>query len=199
MLAWLLPATGFALAATFTPGPNNTMLAASGANFGFARTAPHMAGVSLGFCVMFVSVALGAGSVLRAVPVLYTVLRYVGAAYLLYLAWKIATSAPAAGEAGTRRARPFTFLQAAAFQWVNPKAWAGAAGASVTYISPDELYLRTAAIALMFLVVTFGSVTFWTAIGAGVARLLPGPKALRTFNLVMAALLVLSILPMLGD
>ncbi len=120
----------FAFVSSITPGPNNTMLLSSGVNFGFNRTVPHMLGISCGFAVMVLAVGLGLGAVFKAYPLLYTVLRYAGAAYLLYLAYKIATSGPVR-DTGGQEGRPMSFLAAAAFQWVNPKAWVMAIGAIV--------------------------------------------------------------------
>ena len=136
-LSLLGPLALFALVSSITPGPNNVMLATSGLNFGFRRTIPHLLGVSIGFTLMVFLVGVGLGSVFQQVPALYTVLKYAGAAYLLYLAWKIAN----AGEMkdGVSRARPMTFLQAAAFQWVNPKAWVMAVGIIATHAAGQLL------------------------------------------------------------
>lgn len=199
--AWLLPALAFAVATSATPGPNNAMLAASGANFGFRRTLPHILGVTVGFpllVILVILVALGAGAVLRAWPGIDAALRWVGAAYLLSLAWRIATARPEI--AGRRTARPLSFLQAAAFQWVNPKAWVIAASAVVTYTSGGPaLPAQSAALALLFLIVTLPATSFWTGLGVGAGRLLRRQGALRAFNLAMAALLVVSLVPLLGE
>ena len=125
----------FAFVSSITPGPNNTMLLASGVNFGFARSLPHMAGVTLGFCLMILLMGLGLGSVFARFPVLYTVLRYVGGTYMLYLAWKIFRSQPASpADNHAAAAKPMGFTAAAAFQWVNPKAWVMALGSITTYL-----------------------------------------------------------------
>jgi threonine/homoserine/homoserine lactone efflux protein len=197
---WLLPALGFTVAMAATPGPNNVMVAASGATFGFAASVPHILGISVGFPVMLALIAVGAGGPLQAWPWLHEALRWIGAAYLLWLAWHIALARPA--TAGTARgSRPLTFVQAALFQWVNPKAWVTAAGGVVTYATGNGGMFATHAAVLtaMFLVVTVVAVSLWTALGAGTARLLRTPRALRRFNLVMAALLVLSLIPMLRE
>ncbi len=121
----------FALTTSITPGPNNMMLFASGVNFGFRRTIPHMLGIGAGFFALLIGVGFGLGALLKTVPLLYTVLKFAGGAYLVWIAWKIATSrALAEGQAG---AKPMTFLGAAAFQWVNPKAWVMAVTAIATY------------------------------------------------------------------
>lgn len=200
---WLLPATAFAVSMAATPGPNNVMVAASGANFGLARTLPHMLGIAIGFPAMLVLVALGAGAPLRAWPVLHTALRWVGAAYLLWLAWHIAITRPTppARDGAPRTSRPLTFLQAAAFQWVNPKAWVIAAGAIVTFTTAqgDSPLLQSLLLAAIFLAVTFPAVALWAGIGAGAARLLRTERALRAFNLCMATLLVASLVAMLCE
>ena len=201
-MTWLLSATAFAAAMSGTPGPNNAMVAASGATFGFRRTVPHMLGIATGFPLMFVAVALGAGSLLRAYPALYTGLKWLGAAYLLWLAFKIAAADPAPKADGARRSVPLSFLQAALFQWVNPKAWIVAVGGVATYTSAAgaTLFAQAAVLALIFLAVTVPVVVFWTMTGVGAARLLQDRAGLRVFNVAMAGLLVLSLLPMvIGD
>ena len=204
MATWILPALAFAVAMSATPGPNNVMVAASGATFGFRPTMPHILGISVGFPVMVALVAVGAGGPLHEFPWLQQTLRWVGGAYLLWLAWRIASAAPvAAGEDGRaraeRRGRPMTFWQAAAFQWVNPKAWVIAAGAVVTYAdgSGAAFWAQAGLLAAIFLATTILAVAMWAGIGAGVARILRTPRALRRFNLAMAGLLVLSLVAML--
>ncbi len=183
-----------------TPGPNNAMVAASGASFGFRRTLPHMLGITIGFPIMLVAVALGAGEPLRTLPWLHEALRWVGAAYLLWLAWHIAATRPEAADKRAGASRPLTFAQAALFQWVNPKAWVIAASAVVTYTSESGAVLaQAAALAIVFLVVTLPAVAFWTSVGVGAARVLRSPRALRLFNLAMAALLVASLVPLLRE
>ncbi|MDO9712987.1 LysE family translocator [Paracraurococcus lichenis] len=191
--AWLASAAGFALAMSATPGPNNAIAAATAANFGIRRSVPMMAGVAIGFPVMLLLVAFGASGLLHAVPAVMTALRWLGAAWMLWLAWGIATAAPPGP--GTAPGRPMTLLQAALFQWVNPKAWIIAVGAIATYNADAAGAL---VLAMMFAVAAFGSLLAWAALGAGTARLLRRPAALRWFNRGMAALLVLSLLPVLA-
>jgi threonine/homoserine/homoserine lactone efflux protein len=206
LAGWWLPVLAFAVSMSATPGPNNVMVAASGATFGFRPTLPHILGISVGFPLMVLLVALGAGAPLRAWPWLHDVLRWVGAAYLLWLAWHIATARPAVatgpaatGPAAPRR-RPLSFVQAALFQWVNPKAWVIAAGTVVTYTSGGPGFaIQAAILAAVFLVTTLMCVAMWTGIGAGAARILRSDRALRHFNWAMAGLLVLSLIPMLGE
>ena len=200
LTAWLLSATAFAVAMSATPGPNNAMVAASGASFGFRRTVPHMLGVAVGFPLMLVAVALGAGEALRTWPWLHAALKWVGAAFLLWLAWHIARIRPEAAAVGrAERSRPLTFLRAALFQWVNPKAWVIAASAVVTYTTTGAVLAQTAALAALFLVVTLPTVALWTGVGVGAARVLRSPRALRRFNLAMAALLVASLASLLRE
>jgi threonine/homoserine/homoserine lactone efflux protein len=176
------------------------MVTASGATWGFRRTIPHMFGIAIGLPVMLLALALGVGEVLQAAPWLHRAMRWAGAAYMLWLAWKIATADPdPAGAAGSAASRPLTFLQAALFQWVNPKAWVVALGALAAYTTATGLALmgQTALLGAIFLVVTLPLVAGWTLVGVGAARLLRTRRALRLFNLAMAALLVASLLPML--
>ena len=190
---WLGSAFAFALSMSATPGPNNAMVTASGANWGFRRSVPHMLGISVGFPLMLLTVALGAGGAIRAHPWLHEALRWVGAAYLLWLAWRIAAADPSAGEAQAG-GRPLSFLQAALFQWVNPKAWVIALSAVATYTTA---WAEAVLLAAIFLVVTLPVVAGWTLVGVGAARLLRGRAALRAFNWAMAALLLLSLMPIL--
>ncbi len=183
----------FAFVSSITPGPNNLMLMASGANFGFRRTVPHMLGVGLGFGLMVVLVGLGLVRIFDAFPVTHMILTIVGIAYLLWLAWKIAhAAAPDTARAG---ARPFTFLQAALFQWVNPKAWQMAVTA-ITLYAPDRSALSILWVGLVFAAVNLPSVSTWTVLGQQMRRLLSSPQRLRLFNGAMAALLVASLLPL---
>lgn len=200
----LLALIGFAFVTSVTPGPNNLMLMASGANFGFRRSLPHMLGISLGHALMVFLVGLGIGAVFLAVPVLAIVLKAAAVVYMLWLATKIARAAPP--EPGADPGRPFSFLQAAAFQWVNPKAWAmaltatsayapGLAGPGADPAAPGWHVM--ALLALVFAAVNLPSVSVWTLAGREVARLLTNPARLRLFNGIMAALLVASLWPVL--
>ncbi|RMO02235.1 Amino acid transporter LysE [Pseudomonas cannabina] len=185
----------FAFVTSVTPGPNNMMLLASGVNFGFSRTLPHMLGISVGFFVLVLAVGFGLGSVFRAWPVLYTLLRYVGAAYLLYLAWKIATSGPAA-ENVESKGEPFSFMNAALFQWVNPKAWIMAIGAISTYTPMQGYFYNVVVISAVFALINLPSVGIWAGFGSLLRNVLRDPLGLRIFNGVMAALLVASLYPL---
>lgn len=184
----------FACAMSFTPGPNNILLAASGVNFGFTRTIPHMAGVTLGFFVLLASCAAGLGLVFAAVPALHVALKVAGAIYMLYLAYKVST-AHLANE-GQAPARPITFLQAAAFQWVNPKAVLAAVSAIAIFVRPDHQSFDIPLMLLAFTIATAGSVLTWSAFGVALRGLLQDPSHARIFNIAMALLLVASIVPM---
>ena len=190
----ILALAAFAFVSSITPGPNNLMLMASGANYGFRRTLPHMLGVGLGFMVMLLLVGLGLIQVFDAYPVSYTVLKVVSAAYLLFLAWKIATAA--AQNSSEQNGRPFTFLQAAAFQWVNPKAIAMAFTA-ITVYAPSRDLSAVLVVALVFGGINFPCVSSWTVLGQQMKRFLMAPWRLRAFNIVMAVLLLGSLIPML--
>jgi threonine/homoserine/homoserine lactone efflux protein len=192
---FLAPFVWFAFVASITPGPNNLMLMASGANFGFRRTLPHMLGVGLGFVFMVAMVGIGLAGVFDAFPWSYTALKVVSVLYLLYLAWKIANAAPP--EPGAKAGKPFTFLQAAAFQWVNPKAWAMAVSA-VTVYAPSRDLMTMLLIAALFGAVNLPSISAWVMMGQQMQRFLTNPARLRAFNIVMALLLVASLLLVLG-
>ena len=178
----------FAVVTSITPGPNNVMLTATGANVGIRRGLPHMAGVSLGFALMIFIFAAGAGTALIDNPALMRALRYVGIAVLLWLAWKIGT-AGRAGPAG--RERPVGFVEAALFQWVNPKAWLICAGAVGGFLREDGsgAVLQAALFAAIFIVAGMPCMFVWLGFGAAMQRLLRTERALRAFNVAMGLLL----------
>ncbi|WP_415773833.1 LysE family translocator [Pseudomonas sp. LB3P38] len=186
----------FALVTSITPGPNNTMLLASGVNFGFNRTIPHMLGITCGFFVLVVAVGFGLGAVFQTYPLLYSVLRYVGAAYLLYLAWKIAHSGPVS-ESDKGESKPISYLGAAAFQWVNPKAWIMAIGAISTYTPMQGYFTNVIVIAAVFALINLPSVSVWAGCGTLLRNVLKDRRWLRLFNWGMALLLVASLYPLL--
>lgn len=194
----LLPALLlFAVVGSGTPGPNNLMLLASGLNFGVRRTMPHFWGVDLGFALMIVLVGFGLGEIFALMPSLLVVLKWLGAAYLLYLAWKIARSGPL--RSGEARGRPLTFLQAVAFQWVNPKAWLLAVTACATYTAPDHYTTSVLLVAVVFAVVTVPCMGMWVGFGAIMQRWLAHPRNRTIFNWTMAALLVASLYPVFHE
>ncbi|MEZ5842440.1 MAG: LysE family translocator [Hyphomicrobiaceae bacterium] len=196
-LEWILAVAAFCLVTCFTPGPNNTMLMASGLNYGFGRTLPHMLGVALGFTGMVLAVAFGIAKVFEWVPALYVALKVVSVAYLLWLAWKIATATPKVD--GATGGRPLSFIEAAAFQWVNPKAWIMAVGASAAYIVASAPVASVIAISSMFLVVGLGSSATWVVGGTALRRLIGNPVAIRAINIALALLLVGSLWPIVAE
>jgi threonine/homoserine/homoserine lactone efflux protein len=193
----LVALAAFAFISAVTPGPNNLMLMASGTNFGFGRTGPHMLGVALGFAMMVLVVGLGLGAILAAVPGAMLVLKIVSTAYLLYLAWRIATAPPPRLDQTVASGRPLGFFQAAAFQWVNPKGWTMALTAVTVYVPANDRVLGALVVALVFLVVNIPSVVIWAAAGVQLRRLIHRPRAYRAFNVVAALLLVASLYPVL--
>ena len=193
-LSLVLALATFCSVTLFTPGPNNLMLMASGLNFGFRRALPHLFGVALGFAVMVLGVGLGLGAVFDAFPAAYAVLKYCGAAYLLYLAWRIATAGPVERD-GAAKGRPLTFVEAAAFQWVNPKAWVMAVGATTTYAAVAAFPLNVLLIAGLFGSLGVASSGTWIGFGSALQRVLRNARAVRVFNAVMAALLIASLYP----
>ncbi|MBZ0228669.1 MAG: LysE family translocator [Bauldia sp.] len=192
----LLPLLGFVVVATVTPGPNNLMVLVSGANWGLARTLPHIAGIALGFPVMIVAVGLGLGVAFETLPALHVVLKYTAFAYLLFLAWRIAQAGRP--DLDGRRARPLNLVEAAAFQWVNPKAWALVFGgmALFTTAAGDRL-TETVTIAALFGVACLPNGIVWCLFGRAIAHFLSDDRWRRRFNVTMAVLLVVSTLPTL--
>uniref|UniRef100_UPI0040483D54 LysE family translocator n=1 Tax=Yoonia sp. TaxID=2212373 RepID=UPI0040483D54 len=186
---------GFAFASSITPGPNNLMLMASGANYGLRRTVPHMLGVSIGHAFMVLMIGIVLLRVFEAYPVLNLILKVAGGSYMVWLAWKIANAVPPAAR--QVEGKPFTFLQAAAFQWVNPKAWIMGITAISGY-APDRFGVIGGAVvvAVIFCAVNLPSVTIWAWMGVQLRRWLGTARRLRTFNVTMALLLVASLYPM---
>jgi threonine/homoserine/homoserine lactone efflux protein len=190
----LLAFCAFAAITSITPGPNNLMMLASGVNHGLKRSLPHLMGISIGFSFMVLAMGLGLHAVFVAAPMLQSILKYAGAAYLLWLAWQLATSAPLSTNK-TSVAKPITFFGAAAFQWVNPKAWVMALGAVTTYL-PHAFHAADAVVlAAVFGIVNLPCVAVWAAFGTAMRQVLQNPKSVRVFNVVTASLLVLSLIP----
>lgn len=185
---------GFALATSATPGPNVLMVAAAAAQAGVARVVPHMLGITVGFPAMILAIALGLGVPFAAFPWLHVAMQVVGGAWLLWLAWKIASAPPPEAGGGVA---PLGFWGAAGFQWVNPKAWLIALAALPAFTTPGEPILPQALlIAGVFALVSFPSLLLWAWFGTAARRLLGGGVRLRLFNGAMALLLVLSLWPM---
>jgi threonine/homoserine/homoserine lactone efflux protein len=196
----LIALAGFAVSSSITPGPNNLLVLASGLNHGIARSLPLIAGISLGFAFMLVAVGIGLGSAMRGNPALQTAAKAFGLAYMLWLAWKVAASAPSPVAAHDgRAARPLSALTGAAFQWVNPKAWAIALSATAAFSVPDQAMSGLAWIASVFVVVAFASLSAWAAFGSAMRGLMDSPRKMRAFNIAMALLLAASALPVAYD
>jgi threonine/homoserine/homoserine lactone efflux protein len=194
----LLAFVAFVFVMYFTPGPNNIMLMSSGLTYGFRRTLPHIAGVTLGFAFMIAAVGVGLGTVFIAYPLFETVLKYVGAAYLVYLAIVIAMSGPPTAEKAQRRG-PMTFLGAAMFQWVNGKGWVIVIGTITAYAAiarfPWNILIQTA----ISLAVGTASTVVWTLFGSALRPVRSSARAVRVFNIVMAVLLLASLYPVFMD
>jgi threonine/homoserine/homoserine lactone efflux protein len=196
----------FAFVTSATPGPNNAMLFASGVNHGLRRTVPHLLGVTLGFTFMQLALGLGVGLVFEAVPGLYSILRILGLGYMLYLAWAIGTAVPpvAAEQADAQaqdstHGRPMTFLQATAFQWVNPKALMMCITAASAYAPPEQPIAGAFIVTAAFLVVGMPCCGAWAVLGSLMRGLMQDRRRLRAFNVAMALALVASTIPMAKD
>jgi len=192
--ALILPLIGFAFVSSITPGPNNLMILASGLNYGFKRSLPHMIGIGVGFMFMLLLVGLGLAELFERFPVLDIVLKVTATIYMLWLAWRIANAgSPKAAEAG---ARPMSFLEACAFQWVNPKAWAMALTAMTVY-APEKTLLVIGIVTLILGFINIPCVSSWALLDQEMRRFLQRPKVLNAFNWTMALLLILSLYPIL--
>ncbi len=195
IVAVVLPMAAYTFAGTMTPGPNNVMLAASGANFGFRRTTHHMTGVLTGATFLLFVVSVGLGAVFAAAPSLQVAIKVAGALFLLYLAWRIATAVPKhADEAEGQQGKPLTFIEAFAFQFANPKAWTVTGAAASTFMPTDvHAFAGAGLLAATFAVVAIPSVLVWTVFGVGIGKVLRTPRAHRVFNVAMALLLVATV------
>ena len=188
----------FALIAAVTPGPNNVMLTTTGLNFGVRRGIPHLLGICIGFPIMLALIGFGFGKLFQLYPIIHEIIKVIGIVYLLYLAWKIATTI-GDGSADSQ-SKPIGFLQAAAFQWVNAKAWIMGTSALAAFTTLDEtFFLQVTIICITFAIITLPCAGVWLVFGAGLQRFLRDPKHLKLFNLAMALLLVASILPVVWE
>lgn len=186
----------YAFVTSITPGPNNLMLLASGVNFGFVRTVPHILGIGSGFLTLLLAVGFGLGAVLAAFPALHLALKIAGGIYLVYLAYRIATSRSFARDDDVK-AQPMTFLEAAAFQWINPKAWVMAATGMAVYTNPDRPFLSVILISVVFAIFNIPTVAVWAGFGVGLRSFLSDPARLKWFNIAMGLLLAATLWPML--
>ena len=192
-----LAAAAFCFAGALTPGPNNVMLLASGVNFGFARTVPHMVGVVSGYAFLILVVGLGLGQTVVAHPVAFQALRIGGALYMVWLAWKVATAS--GGPKAEGRGKPLTFLEAAAFQWINVKGVLVAISAVAAFTRPGAFSVTLAGLIAVSFIATVTSVVVWAAFGTGLRQFLSDPRKARIFNVVMAVLLLAALYPMLVE
>lgn len=193
-----LPIIVFFIAGAGTPGPNNTIAMAAGANYGFRRTIPCIAGVNVGFPAMIVLVGLGLGGVLAQWPWVLDVLRPIGVLYLLWLAWHIATAPTDISARG--QGKPPGFTQMALFQFVNPKAWTLVVAAISTYTGFwNSFFVEVIIIAGLALVFSTPCTVAWSLLGVGAGKVISKPSHMRTFNVVMALLLAASLLPALVE
>ncbi len=186
----------FSIVSGFTPGPNNLIALATGANFGYRRTLPHVFGVVLGFNVIYFLMGTGLGSLFKAFPLIKEILKWGSLTYLMYLAWKIATSSGIGGSAKPdANAKPITFFGSVAFQWINVKVWVAALTLVTAFTDPDAYWTSLAAGGTINLFIAFSSVSTWTLFGTFLKRFLEHPVRLRVFNVAMAVLLVISVVP----
>ncbi len=195
--ATLLAIPAVAFVTSISPGPSNIMLLASGANFGFRRTIPQILGITIGFSALLLATGHGLGAVLAAYPLVERGLKWAGAAYLVYLAWRIALSRSMDASAG-EQARPLTFIESAVFQWVNPKAWVVALTVMAVHTSPHAPLASVGLVVLVFALVNLPAVSCWAAFGLTLRSILADPVRLRRFNIAMGLLLVASLWPMLA-
>jgi len=188
----------FAAVMYLTPGPNNIMVLSSGLTYGFRPTIPHIAGITFGCAFMVAAVGLGLGTIFATYPVLQTILKYAGAAYLVYLAAMIALSEPVApGEDDGRR--PMTFWGAVMFQWVNVKGWVMVIGSITAYAGIASFPWNIAIQVVLCLLLGVVSTSIWTLSGSSLRSLMTSQRSVRAFNIVMAALLLASLFPVFMD
>jgi len=187
--------TLFAFVSSITPGPNNLMLMTSGANFGFKQTIPHFLGVGIGFTLMIILVGLGLMQLFDSFPVSYEILKVLSIIYLLYLAFKIARSSNIT-EQDNEKLKPLTFIQAALFQWVNPKAWTMAL-TSISIYAPSNSFISVLLVAIIFGLINLPCISSWIVLGQKMKLILTDQKRFKIFNITMASLLILSLYPTL--
>jgi threonine/homoserine/homoserine lactone efflux protein len=190
-IATILSLFGLAMVAGWTPGPNNTLVANSGARFGFRATFPHVAGIGIGFPFMMFCVSLGLGAIFQQSVFIREALRVIGIVVLLWFAWKVATSGRPSDLSGG--GRPFTFLESASFQWINPKGWIMAISISSQFADPANPIFSSLIISAVFIIVGFSSASGWTLFGTAMQRWLTTDARANAFNWSMAALLLLSV------
>lgn len=193
----LLSLIALSFAAAWTPGPNNALVAASGANFGMRRTLPHVLGIALGFPLMVLIVGLVLGELFQQSAMLREILRWGGAAVLLWVAWQIARTGGLGARGGA--ARPFTFVESAAFQWINPKGWVMAIAITAQFVQPERPLVTAGVVSGVFVAAGLTSAMGWAALGQALRIWLAVPARLRAFNIAMGALIALGVVGLLAD
>lgn len=184
-----------AMATAWSPGPNNVLVASSGATFGYRRSLPHVLGIALGFPLMIFIVGTFLGGVFQQSALLREGLRWGGALILLWLAWRLANTGAVGSKGG--RMRPFTFVEAAAFQWINPKAWAMSIAITAQFVLPSAPLQSAAIIAAVFVVTGMGSASAWALVCQTLMAWAKEPGHLIWFNRAMAALIVVTVVLLL--
>ena len=185
----------FVISTSGTPGPNNVLILTSGVNHGFVKSIPHLVGINVGFPIMVISVGFGVMSIFQRWPILHQVLQIIGILYLLYLAYKVATTKFEADSEKT--SKPFTFMQALLFQWVNPKAWVMAVSSIIIFSSAEANgYWEVVTIALFYILFGTPCTVTWLFSGIFLQKYLHNEQYLRLFNYAMAFVLILSLVPM---
>jgi len=182
----------FTVVSAFTPGPNNIIALSSGVGFGFKRTLPHVWGVAVGFAIMTFLVGLGVGLIFERWPWVQQALLVLATFYLVYLAWNLARSG--SFHTGTV-AEPLSFFQSVLIQWLNPKAWLAIITILSAFVPKDSFWISLSIVIAVDVVIAWLAVATWALFGVVIKRWLDRPKAVRIFNIVMAALLVLSLIP----
>jgi len=193
-VAMIVSIATFTLSTVLTPGPNNIMLLSSGLTFGYKKTLPHILGIIFGFPFMVILVGLGMGVVFENYPFLFQIVKVIGILYLFWLAYKIANSAD--NYDTTIKSKPLTFLEAAAFQWLNPKGWIMAiTSVSVFVTSSQNYFMQVVFVSFIYFLSGMISTNSWTLGGVLLKKFIKSEKSIGIFNKLMALLLVLSIIP----
>ena len=196
--AMLVSIATFTLSTCVTPGPNNIMLLSSGLTFGYKRTMPHMTGIVVGFPLMILLIGIGLGIVFEKFPILLSVLKVIGILYLFWMAYKIATNKTTVEVKENSQSKPFTFLQSALFQWVNPKAWImGITAISIFVTSKDDSLIQVVIVSFIFMLSGVVSTNLWTSGGVVLKRFIKDESHVRKFNILMAFFLLLSVIPVI--
>jgi len=190
----LLPLITFIFTSSITPGPNNIMLTSSGTNYGFIKSVPHILGVTIGIDIMLISAGLGLGAIFVQQPILKTLLKYLGTAYLLYLAWRISRTKPPKFDTHNKnKTKPLTIFQAAMFQVINIKSWITSITCMTAFSLPVSGLTNMIVVTTMFTIINLFCISFWTYFGMEIRKFLKNDASLQVFNLIMAALTIASV------